>query len=127
MSDSMNKSFIELLQDLENDDDFKALKQKYETPNEFTIMGDKRREEWHSSFICWLLDPKQNHKLGSAPLMKFIELVNSKDAGISLDEKIIDESGASYGKEIIRPENIRISVKFPEILIGFRDMKKSIG
>ena len=58
MSDSMKKIFEELLQDLEKDDDFIALKHKYEKPNEFTIMGDKRREEWHSSFICWLLDPK---------------------------------------------------------------------
>ena len=43
MSDSMNN--IELLRDLENDDDFIALKQKYETPNEFTIMGDNRRAD----------------------------------------------------------------------------------
>lgn len=108
MSDSMNKNFIELLRDLENDDDFIALKQKYETPNEFTIMGDKRREEWHSSFICWLLDPKKNHKLGSAPLMKFIELVNSKDAGISLDKKIIDEMKFTLEKPISKRKRIDI-------------------
>lgn len=41
MSDSMNN--IELLRDLENDDDFIALKQKYETPNEFTIMGEQAK------------------------------------------------------------------------------------
>lgn len=108
MSDSMNKNFIELLRDLENDDDFVALKQKYETPNEFTIMGDKRREEWHSSFICWLLDPKQNHKLGSAPLMKFIELVNSKDGGISLDKKNIDEMKFTLEKPISKRKRIDI-------------------
>ena len=108
MSDSMNKNFIELLRDLENDDDFVALKQKYETPNEFTIMGDKRREEWHSSFICWLLDPKQNHKLGSAPLMKFIELVNSKDGGISLDKENIDEMKFTLEKHISKRKRIDI-------------------
>ena len=108
MSDSMNKNFIELLRDLENDDDFIALKKKYETPNEFTIMGNKRREEWHSSFICWLLDPKQNHKLGSAPLMKFIELVNSKDAGISLDKKNIDEMKFTLEKPISKKKRIDI-------------------
>lgn len=106
MSDSMNN--IELLRDLENDDDFIALKQKYETPNEFTIMGDKRREEWHSSFICWLLDPKQNHKLGSAPLMKFIELVNSKGAEILLDKEIIDEMRFTLEKPISKRKRIDI-------------------
>lgn len=108
MSDSMKKNLEELLQELEKDDDFIALKHKYEKPNEFTIMGDKRREEWHSSFICWLLDPKQNHKLGSAPLMKFIELVNSKDAGISLDKKFIDEMKFTLEKPISKRKRIDI-------------------
>lgn len=100
MPDSLNKESMELLRALENDDDFIALKQKYETPNEFTIMGNKRREEWHSSFICWLLDPKQNHKLGTAPLKKFIELANRKAAGISDYEKYIDKMEFTVEKVI---------------------------
>ena len=71
MSKEMNPSIKDMLEALESDNDFRTLKQKYESPNEFTIMGNKRREEWHSSFVSWLLNPKQNHKLGKFPLEKF--------------------------------------------------------
>lgn len=74
-----------MLDALENDVDFKALKQKYETPNAFTIMGNKRREEWHSSFVSWLLDPKQNHRLGTFPLERFLKLVESKSENLKID------------------------------------------
>lgn len=63
---------------LESDDRYKKLVRQYESPNLFTVMGNTRREEWHSNFICWLLDPDENHQLGTFPLEKFIELVNQR-------------------------------------------------
>ena len=85
----MNLEVKELLEALENDEDFKALMQKYNTPNPFTIMGDKRREEWHSSFVSWLLDPTENHKLGKFALEKFLELVESKRENLKIERKDI--------------------------------------
>lgn len=89
MSEEMNLEVKELLEALENDEDFKALMQKYNTPNPFTIMGDKRREEWHSSFVSWLLDPTKNHKLGKFALEKFLELVESKRENLKIERKDI--------------------------------------
>lgn len=86
MSKEMNPSIKDMLEALESDNDFRTLKQKYESPNEFTIMGNKRREEWHSSFVSWLLNPKQNHKLGKFPLEKFLELVESKGENLEIDK-----------------------------------------
>ena len=86
MSKETNPSIKDMLEALESDNDFRTLKQKYESPNEFTIMGNKRREEWHSSFVSWLLNPKQNHKLGKFPLEKFLELVESKGENLEIDK-----------------------------------------
>ena len=86
MSKEMNPSIKDMLEALESDNDFRTLKQKYESPNEFTIMGNKRREEWHSSFVSLLLNPKQNHKLGKFPLEKFLELVESKGENLEIDK-----------------------------------------
>ena len=86
MSKEMNPSIKDMLEALESDNDFRTLKQKYESSNEFTIMGNKRREEWHSSFVSWLLNPKQNHKLGKFPLEKFLELVESKGENLEIDK-----------------------------------------
>lgn len=79
----------EQLDALKNDNNFKSLKQKYDAPNGFTIMGNKRREEWHSNFMCWLLDPKQNHQLETFPLIKFFELIKSKNKEIEINESDI--------------------------------------
>lgn len=84
-----NSSIKEMLKALESDNNFRTLKQKYESPNGFTIMGNKRREEWHSNFVSWLLDPKQNHKLGEFPLRKFIELIESKCENLELNKSDI--------------------------------------
>lgn len=86
MSKEINIGIKDMLEALENDENFKMLKQKYESPNSFTIMGNKRREEWHSNFVCWLLDPKQNHKMGGFPLEKFLELLESKRENFEIDK-----------------------------------------
>lgn len=83
-------SVKKMLDSLEHDVDFLTLIQKYESPNCFSIMGNKRREEWHSNFVNWLLDPKGNHKLGKFPLEKFLSLVESKKEDIKFSKTDIE-------------------------------------
>ena len=63
---------------LENDEDFQSVIRMYEEPNLFTIMGDTSREQWHSSFYYWLLNPKSNHQLGTQPLRALLQLHEKK-------------------------------------------------
>ncbi len=63
---------------LENDEDFQSVIRMYEEPNLFTIMGDTSREQWHSSFYYWLLNPKSNHQLGTQPLRALLQLHDKK-------------------------------------------------
>lgn len=86
MSRISDTEIKDMLNALENDSDFEYLRKLYETPNCFTIMGDKRREEWHSSFVCWLLNPKGNHRLGEFALVKFLELIESKNEKLTIDK-----------------------------------------
>lgn len=86
MSRISDTEIKDMLNALENDSDFEYLRKLYETPNCFTIMGDKRREEWHSSFVCWLLNPNGNHRLGEFALVKFLELIESKNEELTIDK-----------------------------------------
>lgn len=83
------KKIDDMLAELKEDSGFQTLIKKYESPNCFTIMGRTRREEWHSNFIMWILNPTGNHGLGTFPLMSLLNLVNNKnDKGIRIE---IDE------------------------------------
>lgn len=90
MSEISTVEIKNMLDDLENDNDFIELRKLYETPNCFTIMGDKRREEWHSNFVCWLLDPNENHGLGKFPLVKFLDLAESKCEELNIDKTDVE-------------------------------------
>lgn len=90
MSEISTVEIKNMLDNLENDNDFIELRKLYETPNCFTIMGDKRREEWHSNFVCWLLDPNENHGLGKFPLVKFLDLVESKCEELNIDKTDVE-------------------------------------
>ncbi len=90
MSEISTVEIKNMLDDLENDNDFIELRKLYETPNCFTIMGNKRREEWHSNFVCWLLDPNENHGLGKFPLVKFLDLVESKCEELNIDKTDVE-------------------------------------
>ena len=72
------KSEEMLIDSLINGNDFKEFVRMCEKPNLFSVMGKIYREEWHSSFLCWLLDPNENHGLGAMPLKCFFELYNKK-------------------------------------------------
>ena len=90
MSEISTVEIKNMLDDLENDNDFIELRKLYETPNCFIIMGNKRREEWHSNFVCWLLDPNENHGLGKFPLVKFLDLVESKCEELNIDKTDVE-------------------------------------
>lgn len=87
----------ERLSQLKGDVDFKALVNKYESPNCYSIIVNLEEEKFHSKFIKWLLDPKENHNLGKLPLSFFISLVASKK-----DEKIENYDYYLEGMELKR-------------------------
>lgn len=74
----MNNNEKNVIDSLFDDTDFKKLVKLYESPNFFRVIGKSYREEWHSGFLCWLLDPTQNHGLGIIPLKFFFELYSKK-------------------------------------------------
>lgn len=125
MLKELNTNVEDMLRALENDDDFRLLKRKYESPNCFTIMGDKRREEWHSSFVCWLLDPKQNHKLSSFPIEKFLELVESKKADLKIDKTDIADIKFDTEHYIDSKRRIDIFGKSRSLLLVIENKIKS--
>ena len=75
----MNNDILELL----NSKDFYELEQFYSRNTILDIFNISRRELSHSSFIAWVLNPKQSHGLGEYPLRRLIELCYD-----SLDDKL---------------------------------------
>ena len=75
----MNNSILELLKSK----DFYELEQLYSRNTILDIFNISRRELSHSSFIAWVLNPKQSHGLGEYPLRRLIELCYD-----SLDDKL---------------------------------------
>lgn len=73
----------DIIDNLIYDEDFIKLVKLYQRPNFFRVMGKSYREEWHSSFLCWLLNPAENHGLGTIPLKSFFELYSRKQDGNS--------------------------------------------
>jgi len=69
---------IKRLNELISDSDFQKLNYNYEKTNLFDIIGKSHLEEWHSSFICWLLDPNASHGLGNFPIIQFFSLYYEK-------------------------------------------------
>lgn len=72
------KEFEQKVHELVSDKDFLYLIQSREKENFFDAIGNSRREEWHSGFVKWLLNPKSNHGLGDFPLKCFLSLYNIK-------------------------------------------------
>lgn len=52
-------------------DDFKE-RIRPKDPNIFRILGAAQKENRHSDFLAWLLDPTENHDLGKAVLEPFL-------------------------------------------------------
>ncbi len=55
--------------------EFVELKQRFNKKTIFDILRVDRQETPHSSFLCWLLDPKESHALQELPIRKFLHAV----------------------------------------------------
>jgi len=59
--------------------------------NVFDVLGRARREEAHSSFLAWLLDPAEAHGFADALLRKFMRLSLGKEPPSTLDALVSRE------------------------------------
>lgn len=91
MIEEKEKSVEEMIESLKNDEDFQLLINKCNLPNCFSIIGTVRREEWHTKFVKWLLDPKGNHNLGKFSLEMFLNMVERKNEDFVLNKTNIEE------------------------------------
>ena len=84
------------------DIDFDTLSLRMKDPNIFDTLRITRTEIRHSDFLCWLLDPGENHGLGDIFLRKFLRDIFSdeKVSGRSIiDADILDLSGIDIRRE----------------------------
>lgn len=58
-----------------NDSDFQKLENFYYSKSYSEILGVSRREISHSSFIAWLLNNVESHKLGDFSIKKFFDII----------------------------------------------------
>ncbi len=88
--------------------------------NFFEITSIEKRELSHSSFLAWLFNPKENHKLGIRFLSDFVDLINrKKNESLIGDPLLIDEQP----EIVVKTENTRknsridITIKINEQLV----------
>ena len=78
--ESMPSSVRQQISDLYNSPEYISLSAYYDRKTIFDILGMARREDVHSNFLAWLLNPQENHGLKSFALKKFLQLlVKAKD------------------------------------------------
>lgn len=82
---------IEQIESLISGKDFQQLKNFQEKTNVFIIVGQTHTEHWHSSFMCWLLDPNSSLCLGHYPLARLLNLYMIKNESADLSLKDIYE------------------------------------
>ena len=101
------------------DPNFIKLRGYYEKNNIFSIVGRTQQENWHSSFLAWLLNPKGSHGLGYFPLRCLLaqagasarrqpEFMFKKD----LPGDSLIETG-EFSDAVVRPKSIGQS-EYPE-------------
>lgn len=81
---------IDALKALMDDIDIlKNLEDKFDKkPNIFSILKVENKEIRHSNILAWLLNPKENHNLGSLFLNEFIKNILTKEEKIILTNKL---------------------------------------
>ena len=82
---------IEQAEELIASRQFQQLKYFQEKTNVFTIVGQTHTEHWHSSFLCWLLDPRSSLCLGHYPLARLLSLYMIKSDTKDLSLKTVFE------------------------------------
>jgi hypothetical protein len=74
MADDTSKLRQEIIE-LKNSKSYRALQSFYSEKSFFEILNIERFELAHSSFLSWLLNPKETHELEDYPIKKFLELL----------------------------------------------------
>ena len=74
---NMNKKILELV----NNREFQNLTDYYGKRTFFETLKVERKENRHSAFIAWWLNPKAEHGLNDAPLKLLLRLFATKDMG----------------------------------------------
>lgn len=54
---------------------YNKLSNRFQQTDFFKILGVSRKEDRHSRFIAWLLDPDGTHELGNFPIKQFLRLL----------------------------------------------------
>lgn len=70
MSENLQKTILRI----KNSSVYQKLRNYYGQSTIFSALGIERKENIHSSFLCWLFDPNSDHQLGTEPLKKFLAL-----------------------------------------------------
>lgn len=74
----MAKSVIDQIYSFQNSPEYIELSAFYSSKSMFDYFKLSRREDFHSNFLSWLLDPSSDHKLGDFPLRQFLFLLAVK-------------------------------------------------
>ena len=84
----MKSKILNLINSIE----FQELNSYYNEKTMFNALNVERKENRHSAFIAWWLNPKSEHGLGDVPLKLFLRLVAVKSQEEAIFGKIKRES-----------------------------------
>lgn len=88
---------------LVNSVEFQELSSFYSEGTVFSVLNAERKEDWHSAFVSWWLNPKSDHGLGNAPLKLFLRLVASAGmgAGIIAENLYVKFMSGDYEVDVV--------------------------
>lgn len=86
----MDNSIKTKLSDFIRDPSLEQLELKLHEPNFFYILNFQKVEIRHSNFLAWLLDPKENHRLGDLFLKRVLKDIFSNQNYDWIDEFTVD-------------------------------------
>lgn len=86
----MDNSILTKLSDFVKDPTLEKLELKLNEPNFFYILNFQKAEIRHSNFLAWLMDPKENHRLGDLFLKRVLKDIFSNQNYDWIDEFTID-------------------------------------
>jgi hypothetical protein len=116
---SINQLRDEIIK-FKNDSDFQKLENFYYSKSYSEILGVSRREISHSSFIAWLLNNLESHKLGDFSIKKFFDILLK----FSYEEQKKQHKDLfnSFATEDYIIENLSVSTEFSIKNVGRIDI-----
>ena len=107
------ESFSRLLNDL----DFETIELSLKEPNIFQALSASRSELRHSSFLAYLLDPKENHGLNDVFLKKFLQDIFNDDKSDCRDAFDVEFVNADEAEILREWRNVDILIKMPNDVV----------